>query len=101
MKPIPAHVHWVAQMIWVTWIRAWLKVTDIEVGERVIDKAMHSSVGAVHVLVDESWDEVGGKSDDKRLRDKAGLVGHCIREMLCLGQCCLNGTARPKCVLFI
>lgn len=65
-------------------ICAWLKVTDIEVGERVIDKAMHCSIGAVHVLVDESWDEVGGKSDDKRLRDKAGLADHCIHEMLCL-----------------
>lgn len=87
-------------MIWLTRVRAWLEVTDIKVGERVIDKAMHSSVGAVHVLVDESWDEVGGKSDDKRLRDKAGLVGHCIYEMLWLDSCCLNETVKPKCVLF-
>lgn len=66
----------------------------------MIDKAMHCSIGAVHVLVDESWDEVGGKSDDKRLRDKAGLVGHCIYEMLCLDQCCLSGTVMSKCIFF-
>lgn len=70
-------------MFWLTWICAWLKVTDIKVGERVIDKAMHCSIGAVRVLVDESWDEVGGKSDDKRLRDKAALVDHCVYEMFC------------------
>lgn len=75
---VPAHVHCVAQMVWVVWLSAWLKVTDVEVGERVIDKAVHCAIGAVRVLVDESWDEVGGESDDERLRDKAALVGHCI-----------------------
>lgn len=66
-KTIPADVHGVAQVIGVKWICAWLKVTDVKVGERVIDKAMHCSIGAVHVLVDESWDEVRCESDDKRL----------------------------------
>lgn len=69
-ESVPAHLHWVAQMIGVMWLCAGLKVTDIEVGERVIHKAMHRSIGAVGVLVHQSWDEVGGKSDDKCLRDK-------------------------------
>lgn len=61
-------------MIWLTRISAWLKVSDIEVGERVIDKAMHRPIGAVHVLVDESWNEVGGKGDDKRIQNDCHLA---------------------------
>lgn len=60
-------------MHWLARVCAWLKVSDIEVGESVIDKAMHCSVGAVHVLIDQSRDEVRSEGDDKCLGDKEQL----------------------------
>lgn len=50
--------------------RARLKVTDVEVRQGVIDEAVHGAVRAVHVLVDEPWDEVRGEGDDKGLEER-------------------------------
>ena len=61
-------------MQWLERVCAWLKVTDIEVRQSVIDKAVHGAVRAVHVLVDEPWDEVGGEGDDKGLRDRNRMI---------------------------
>ncbi len=57
-------------MHWLERICARLEVTDVKVRQRVIDKAMHAAVRAVHVLVDEPWDEVRSEGDDEGLRDK-------------------------------
>lgn len=46
---------------------AWLEVTDVEKRQSVIDEAMHGAVRAVHVLVDQPWDEVRGEGDDEGL----------------------------------
>lgn len=54
-------------------LRARLEVTNVEVRQGVIDEAVHGAVGAVHVLVDEPWDEVGGEGDDEGLRDRRML----------------------------
>lgn len=46
----------------------WLEVTDVEVGQGVINKAVHGAVRAVHVLIDQPRDEVRSEGDDKGLR---------------------------------
>lgn len=61
-------------MHWLERVSAWLEVTDVEVRQSVIDEAMHGAVGAVHVLVDQPWDEVRGKGDDKGLGDRELLI---------------------------
>lgn len=66
---LPAYLYRVAQVHWLDGRCAFLKVTDVEVRQSVIDEAMHGAVGAVHVLVDEPWDEVRSEGDDKSLRD--------------------------------
>lgn len=42
----------------VLWRRARFQVGHVEEGERVVDEAVHGARLAVHVLVDESGDEV-------------------------------------------
>lgn len=37
---------------------AWLKITDVEVRQRVVDEAMHGAILTVHVLINQPWDEV-------------------------------------------
>lgn len=37
---------------------ALLEVADIKIGQRMVDKPMHGTVRAVHVLVDQPRDEV-------------------------------------------
>lgn len=71
---IPAYFYLVAQVHWLERVCAWLKVTDIEVRQSVIDEAVHGAVRAVHVLVDEPWDEVGGEGNDKGINDDCYLA---------------------------
>lgn len=47
-----------------------LEVTDVEVRQSVIDKTVHGAIRAVHVLVEQPWDEVRGEGDDKGLGDR-------------------------------
>lgn len=57
-------------MHWLQRFCAWIEVSDIEVWQSVVDKAMQGAVRTVHVLVDKPRDEVRGESDDKGLEDK-------------------------------
>lgn len=70
----PAYFHPVAQVHWLQRVCAWLEVTDVEVRQGVIDKAVHGAVRAVHVLVDQPWDEVRGEGDYEGLRDRQLLI---------------------------
>lgn len=45
----------------------FFKITDIEVWQCVVYEAMHGSIHTVHVLINQSWDEVWCKGDDKSL----------------------------------
>lgn len=56
--PLPANIHTVAQVSVVRGPSVVLEVGDVEVGQGVVDKAVHGAVCAVHVLVDQSGDEV-------------------------------------------
>lgn len=67
---LPAYFYLVAQVHWLERMCAWLEVTDVKVGESVIDEAVHCSIRAVHVLIDQSWDEVRSERDDKCLGKK-------------------------------
>lgn len=53
-----------------------LKVTDVEIRQCVIDKAMQGTIRAVRVLVDQSRDEVRGKGDDKSLQKRTYYCLH-------------------------
>lgn len=64
----PADLHLVAQVHGLQGGRARLEVADVEVGQRVIDEAVHGAVRAVHVLVDQPRDEVRRKGDDEGLK---------------------------------
>lgn len=55
-------------------IRPRLKVTDIEVGETVVDEAVHGPIRAVHVLVDQPRDEIRGEGNHKGLGTGNQLV---------------------------
>lgn len=48
--------------------RPWFKIGHVEVGERVVDEAVHGPGLAEHVLVHESWDKVGREGDHKGLK---------------------------------
>lgn len=52
--------------------RAGFEVGDVEVGERVVDEAVHGPRLAVHVLVDEARDEVRREGYYKGLRGRKG-----------------------------
>lgn len=71
---LPAYFYLVAQVHWLKRMCAWLEVTDIKVGESVIDEAVHCSIRAVHVLIDQPWDEVRSEWDDKCLGNKKLLI---------------------------
>lgn len=53
----------------VFWLCPSLELADVEVWEGVIDEAMHGSILAVCILIHKAWDEIGGDSNDKSLRD--------------------------------
>lgn len=55
---LPADVYLVAQVRRLQRVGALLEVSDVEVRQSVIDEAVHGAVQAVHVLVDQPWDEV-------------------------------------------
>lgn len=57
----------IAKMQWIHGFFAFLEVAHIKVGQRVVDKAVHGAVRAVHVLVDHSRYEVWSEGDDKCL----------------------------------
>lgn len=63
----PAYLDFISEVHGLDRIRSWLKVTDIEVGEAVVDEAVHGSIRAVGVLVDQPRDEVGGEGDHECL----------------------------------
>lgn len=71
----PAHLHGVAEVLRVHGLFALLEVADVEVGQRVVDEAVHGAVRAVHVLVHHPGDEVRGEGDDKRLVGGGEVVG--------------------------
>lgn len=50
--------------------RARLEIGNIEVGQGVVDEAVHGPRLAEHVLVDQTRDEVRCKGDDKGLQRK-------------------------------
>lgn len=64
-------------MQWLERVCSWLEVADIEVRQSVIDEAVHGAIRAVHVLVDQPWDEVRGEGDDKGLGNRKLLI--CLR----------------------
>lgn len=70
----PAYFYFRSKVHRLDWIRSWLKITDIEVGETVVDEAVHGSIRAVHVLVDQPRDEVRGEGDHKCLGTGNPLV---------------------------
>lgn len=72
---LPAYFHFRSEVHRLERVRSWLKITDIEVGETVLDEAVHGSVSAVRVLVDQPRDEVGGESDHKRLGTEKVSLG--------------------------
>lgn len=48
----------VAKVQWIHGFFAFLEVTHIKVGQRMVDKPMHGAIRAVHVLVDHPRYEV-------------------------------------------
>lgn len=60
-----------------------LEVTDIKVGQGVVNEAMQGTSITVHVLVDETWDEVWCEGDDKSLRRVRNMAGS-AKAALCL-----------------
>lgn len=69
LSPLPAKIHRDAQVRVVRRPGVVLEVGDVEVGQGVVDEAVHGAVRAVHVLVDQAGDEVRGEGDDKRLEE--------------------------------
>lgn len=63
----PAYLDSIAEVHGLNRIRSWLKITDIEVGETVVDEAVHGSIRTVGILVDQPRDEVGGEGDHESL----------------------------------
>lgn len=58
-------------MPWIHGLFAILEMADIKIGQSMVDKSMHGTIRAVHVLVDHPRDEVRGEGDNKCL----GIVG--------------------------
>ena len=52
LNVLPAYLHFIPQVHWLQRGSARLEVTDVEVGQSVVDKAVHGAIRAVHVLVD-------------------------------------------------
>lgn len=63
----PTDFDGVAEVQWFPGFLTLLEMAYVKMGQRVVDKAMHGAVWAVHVLVDHPRDEVGSEGDDKSL----------------------------------
>jgi len=85
----PADVDAVAQVKRLHRLGARLEVTDVEVGECMVDEAMKSPIWTVHVLVDQAWDEVRSEGDHKRLRgtQERAFVNRCVSLIFCFLGC--------------
>lgn len=65
--------------------RARFEIGNIEVGQGVVDEAVHGPCLAEHILVDQTRDEVRGKGDDKGLQRKR-ILHKFTNKRLCSSQ---------------
>lgn len=54
----PADLNRVTKMQWIPRFLALLEMADIKIGQRMVDKSMHGTIGAVHILVNHPRNEV-------------------------------------------
>lgn len=66
---VPADVHKNAQIEGLQRGGAILKVTDIKIWERVVDKAVHGAIWTVHILIDQPWNKIGCEGDHECLQN--------------------------------
>lgn len=73
-----------------------LEVAYVEVGERVVDEAVHGPVRTVHVLVNHPRDEVWGEGDDERLEEvKDHVTDEWFLTLMLNPNPCPNPTTAP------